>query len=346
VRWGLACALSLLILVPAAAGAAPLVTIQATPTAGAAPLSVTFTATEEAATYHWDFGDGSSGDGRTTAHTYAAGRWTATLTTQFPDGGTTTQTATVTAYGLTLAGPSPARYGRRIVFRGAIVPAEDRLAVALVGPRGKIAGARTRADGSYTIAARVRLPGEYRATSELAESEGLALRVVPKLVTGLTGSGARGSRYFFTARLVPANAGALAINITRAQDVLVGRTFDGRVRIKLDTQRLTSYRIRAEVIPNEGYAGTVRVLRADVVLPRLALGARGVAVSQLGEQLRRLHYAAPSGGAFDSRMLDAVYAFQKVHGLARTGVVRCSLLANSLQPAGADRPVRAARRAP
>jgi peptidoglycan hydrolase-like protein with peptidoglycan-binding domain len=93
------------------------------------------------------------------------------------------------------------------------------------------------------------------------------------------------------------------------------------VRIKLDTRRLASYRIRAEAIPNEGYAGTVRVLHANVVLPRLALDARGVEVSQLGAQLRHLHYAAPSGGTFDGRMLDAVYAFQKVHGLPRTGVV-------------------------
>jgi len=120
---------------------------------------------------------------------------------------------------------------------------------------------------------------------------------------------------------VPPSAGALAVNITRAQDVLVDHIFTGRVRIKLDTRRLTSYRIRAEVIPNQGYAGTARALRANVVLPRLAPGARGVAVSQLGEQLRRQHYAAPSGGAFDGRMLDAVYAFQKVHDLPRTGVV-------------------------
>jgi PKD repeat protein len=321
VRWGLACAVSLLILVPAATGATPVVTIQATPTTGTAPLNVTFTATGEAATYHWDFGDGSSADDHIATHTYAAGRWTVTLTAQFPDGGSTTQTATVTAYGLTLAGPSPARYDHRIVFRGAVVPPEGRLSVALAGPHGKIAGARTRADGSYTIAARVKLPGEYRATSDRAESEPLALRVVPKLVAGLTGNGARGSPYFFTARLVPPNSGALAVNITRAEDVLVDHTFTGRVRIKLDTRRLTSYRIRAELIPNQGYAGTVRVLRANVVLPRLALDARGVAVSQLGEQLRRLHYAAPSGGAFDGRMLDAVYAFQKVHGLPRTGVV-------------------------
>jgi peptidoglycan hydrolase-like protein with peptidoglycan-binding domain len=141
------------------------------------------------------------------------------------------------------------------------------------------------------------------------------------LITGLAGSSARAGRYFFDARLVPANAGVLLVNITRGQTVLIDRTFAGRAHIKLDTQRVTSYRIRTEVRPNDGYAGTVRVLRASVVLPRLTLGAHGIAVSQLGGQLRRLHYAAPSGAGFDGRMLDAVYAFQKVHGLPRTGVV-------------------------
>jgi PKD repeat protein len=321
VRWGLACVVSLLILVPAAAGATPLVTIETTPPAGAAPLKVSFTAVGEAASYHWDFGDGSVADGPTAEHTYAAGRWTATLTTQAADGEATTQTTTLTAYGLTLAGPNPARYDRRAAFRGAIVPAERSVYVSLIGPRGKIAGARTRADGSYSIAGRVRLPGEYRTRSERAESAAIALSVAPKLLTGLAGTGARGSSYFFTARLVPRNAGAVRVSITRGQNVLVNRTFTGSVRIKLDTRRLTSYRIRTEVMPNKGYVRTARVLRAKVVLPRLTLGAQGVAVSQLGGELRRLDYAAPPGAKFDGRMLDAVYAFQKVHGLPRTGVV-------------------------
>ncbi len=320
-RCGLACAVALLILVPSATGATPLVSIQTTPTVGAAPLHVTFTATGDAAAYRWDFGDGSSAEGRIAEHTYAAGRWTATLTAQAANGETATQTTPVTAYSLTLAGPNPARYGRRVAFRGAVMPAERGLYVALVGPHGKIAGARTGAGGRYTVKARVKLPGGYVATSERAESAPLALRVVPKLVTRFAGSGTRASRYFFTARLVPASAGVLAVNVTRGQDVLIDRTFAGRVQIKLDTRRLTSYRIRTEVLPSEGYAGTVRVLRANIVLPRLALGARGIAVSQLAGRLRRLHYAAPSGSTFDGRMLDAVYAFQKVHGLPRTGVV-------------------------
>jgi PKD repeat protein len=321
VRFGLACAVALLILVPAATGAAPLVSIQATPGTGPAPLHVSFAATGDAAAYRWDFGDGSSADGRTAEHTYATGRWTATLTAQSAAGESATQTAAVTAYGLTLAGPNPARYDRHSAFRGAVVPAERGLLVALVGPHGKVAAAKTDTGGRYTIKTRVRLPGEYIATSERAKSAPLALRIVPKLVTGLSGSGVRDGRYFFTARLVPANGGSIAVNITRGQNVLIDRTFAGRVHIKLDTQRVTSYRIRTEVMPNEGYAGAVRVVRANVILPRLALGARSVAVSQLGSQLRRLHYAAPSGPTFDARMLDAVYAFQKVHALPRTGVV-------------------------
>ena len=310
-----------MIFVPAATGTPPLITIQATPATGPAPLHVAFAAAGDAASYRWDFGDGGIADGRTAEHTYAAGRWTATVTARSSAGETTSQTAVVSAYGLTLAAPNPARYGRRLVLRGAVVPAEQGLRVALAGPQGNVSSTRTRADGSYAFVLRVKRPAEYRATSDRAESAPFALRVVPKLVAGLVGSGARDSRFVFTARVVPADAATLAVNVTRGQDVLVDRTFTGRVRIKLDTHRLATYLIRTEVIPTEGYAGTVRVLRAAVVLPRLAVGVRSSAVAQLGDQLRRLHYAAPSGGTFDGRLLDAVYAFQKVHGLPRTGVV-------------------------
>ena len=52
-------------------------TVQATPASGAAPLAVTLTATGDAATYHWDLGDGTTADGAAVQHTYAAGRFTA-----------------------------------------------------------------------------------------------------------------------------------------------------------------------------------------------------------------------------------------------------------------------------
>jgi PKD repeat protein len=209
------------------------VTIQTSPTTGPAPLRVTFDA-GGAASAHWDFGDGTAADGVAVEHTYAAGRWSATVTAQDADGSTTTQTVPVTAYGLTLRGPSTARYGRRVVFRGALVPAERGVRVTLRGPSGKVGSVRTNPAGAYTIRVPVRVPGRYVAVSPRAQSRSVGVRVA---------------------------------------------------------------------------------------LPRLALGTRSGAVGILGASLRRLHYAAPYGGSFDGRMLDAVYAFEKVQGLARTGIV-------------------------
>src|SRR5262249_47134011 len=113
----------------------------------------------------------------------------------------------------------------------------------------------------------------------------------------------------------------LKVTITRGGDVIVDRTFNPPVRLKLDTRRLSTYRIKVAVDPNDGFTQAVHFLRAAVVLPRLAYGARGSAVAQLASRLHELHYAAPYTAAFDSRLLDAVYAFQKVQDLPRTGAV-------------------------
>jgi lipoprotein-anchoring transpeptidase ErfK/SrfK len=321
VRRGLVCAFALLIIAPPAGRADPAVTIQSAPSAGPAPLSVTFTAGGEASSYHWDFGDGASADGASVQHTYGAGRWTATLTARSSAGETSTQTTVVTAYGITLAAPSPARYGRRALFRGALVPAERNVTVTVNGPRGRIATAHTKADGSYAVVASVRAPGSYVATSPHGSSPSLQLQVVPRLVTRLIGNGARGSAYYLSARLMPAAAGSLTLKIARGADVLLDRSFGSRARVRLDTRRPTSYLIQVAAVPRAGYTTATRALRANVVLPRLALGTRSSAVAQLGAQLRRLHYAAPTEATFDGRMIDAVYAFQKVNVLPRTGVV-------------------------
>jgi PKD repeat protein len=311
------------------------ITIQTSATSGPAPLRVTFSA-GGAASAHWDFGDGVTADGLSVEHTYAPGRWNATVTAQASDGTASSQTIPITAYGLSLQGPTAARYNRVAVFRGAVIPAERGVTVRLSGPGGgRLGSTKTNAKGAYALKARVRTPGAYTAASDRGASAPAALRVVPKLVTKLTGSGARGSRYVFTARLLPATAGTLAVKISRGGEALVDRTYSGSVRIKLDTRRLASYLVRVEVVPSDGYVGTARLVHANVVLPRLALGAHTVAVAQLGDQLRRLHYAAPYGAGFDSRMLDAVYAFEKVQGLPRTGVVDARfwrVLANARTP--------------
>ncbi len=205
------------------------VTVQASPTSGPAPLDVTFTA-GGTSTAHWDFGDGTSADGPTVEHSYAAGRWHAAVT----DETGAMQTVTVTAYGLTLRGPHTARYGRRVVFRGSILPAERGLRVTSTGPNGNVGHATTTERGTFTLRAQLRLPGRYTATGRRATSAPIAVRIA---------------------------------------------------------------------------------------LRRLSLGAHSVLVGQLGGRLRQLHYAAPREMTFDGRLLDAVYAFERVQGLPRTGVV-------------------------
>jgi lipoprotein-anchoring transpeptidase ErfK/SrfK len=165
-------------------------------------------------------------------------------------------------------------------------------------------------------------PGTWTvALGDVAASPPLEVHLVPQLRTGLVGSSARGSRLVLAASVRPRGAGDLDVRIVRAGRVIVDGTFRAPVRIKLDTRRLTTYRIRVAVHPSDGFTTAVHLLRASVVLPRLAYGSQGAAVAQLASRLHELHYATPFTGSFDARLLDAVYAFQKVQDLARTGVV-------------------------
>src|SRR6188768_356084 len=89
--------LAALALAPAAHAAPPAVTAQVSPPSGPAPLAVTLTASGDAATYHWDLGDGTSADGPVVQHTYAAGRFTARVTATNAGGQTAQATVVVTA---------------------------------------------------------------------------------------------------------------------------------------------------------------------------------------------------------------------------------------------------------
>jgi hypothetical protein len=72
----------------------------------------------------------------------------------------------------------------------------------------------------------------------------------------------------------------------------------------------------------EGYTASRLSLRKIVFQPRLAVGSRGPGVLALNEALHNLHIAlaaVDSSYGLDTR--DAVVAFQKLHGLPRTGAV-------------------------
>ena len=164
------------------------------------------------------------------------------------------------------------------------------------------------------------VPGAYSATSDQGSSAQATVRIVPQLTARFLGRNERGAKYELAARVVPASAGLIAVRVTRGRAAVVDRTFGAQARIRLDTRRAATYRVRVALVPNGGYDRVVRVLTARVALPRLSLGSHGADVAQLGAQLRQLHYAAPVTATFDSRLLDSVYAFEKVQGLARTGI--------------------------
>lgn len=80
----------------------PTASFSADPSSGGAPLSVTFDASNSADSdgiideYEWEFGDGSTGNGRTVDHTFEnTGEYTITLTVTDNDGSTDTTTETV-----------------------------------------------------------------------------------------------------------------------------------------------------------------------------------------------------------------------------------------------------------
>ncbi len=315
----------MLVAVPAAAAGSAQVSVTATPATGPAPLTVALTADAPgAASFHWDLGDGTAADGPTIEHTYGAGSWQATLTAGFPDGTSATASVDVVATGLALKGPKLARYGRRVAFRGSLVPGRAGIPVVVDGPRDAFARGTTRADGTFGIVGKIHVAGSYTARTLDTTSAPADVTVIPRLQVRVLGNGARGSRYTFEANALPAEAGQLAVTIVRAGQTLVERTWTGPVRIGLDTRRVAAYRIHVELEPAAGYTAVARLVTANVVMPRLAVGARGASVAELAARLRELHYAAPVTASFDSELLDAVYAFEKVQGLPRSGVADAS----------------------
>jgi N-acetylmuramoyl-L-alanine amidase len=319
VRFVAAAAFVLLALAPAARAASPLAA-QASVASGAAPLQVTLTASGGDAPYHWDFGDGTSGDGTEVQHAYAAGRWTATVT----DGsGAHAQVGIVSIQVILRAPKHPVGFARRLTLAGTMTPAHaGALTLFRDGNAIPLGRVRIGKAGGFRITSRIRVPGTYSVGIGEARSNEIAVVVRPRLVTRLEGAAAVGQPLAFVAALRPAGAGSLHVRIWKSGRLKVDLTSDHPVRIKLDTQRPRAFQILVSTVPAAGFAGASRRVHAIVAQPRLGLGSRGPSVQALEQRLVDLHYALLGVDAYynvDTR--DAVTAFQKVVGLPRTGSV-------------------------
>jgi len=322
----------------APASAKPTVNVQASTTLGAAPLTVTLTATGDAAAYHWDLGDGSAADGPVVQHQYAAGRFTATVTATDTGGETAQASVVITSAQLTLTGPKVATYGRKATFRGQMVPALKGSAITLYAGESPVRTTKMDGKGRFAIRVRQGTPTTYTARYQTVPSNAVAPAVRPGLDVAAPRSGMLGQRLVVRAVLRPRNAGALHVRVWRSGHELAARDFAGRAVVHLSTKRIASYVIRITATPTGPFVGRQKTVRTSVFLPYLSEGARGPSVRILERRLAQLHFLLRGVDTFYAEdTADAVLAFQKLHGLARTGRVTPSAW-RQLQAAHSPRP--------
>lgn len=306
----------------APANAAPTVTVQATPTVGAAPLDVTLTATGDAVAYHWDLGDRAQADGPLVQHRYRAGRFTATVTATGADGTTAQATVTITSVKLMLRGPRVATYGKPATLQGHIVPVLHGAPIVLYTGATAVKTTKASRTGEFRFRLRQTRASSYAARFETVSSNVRAVAVRPRLDVSLPASRMLGRRLLLRAKLKPRGSGRLRVRVWRSGRALRTWKFGDRAAIRLGTGRAGDYVVRITVRPIGAYRGRRDVFRTSVFVPYLGPGAQGPSVRILERRLARLRYALRGVDTyFSDDTTDAVLAFQKVHGMPRSGRV-------------------------
>ena len=306
----------------APAHAAPIVNVQASTTLGGAPLTVTLTASGDSASYRWDLGDGTVADGPLVQHQYGPGRFTATVTATDSGGATAQASIVITSVRLTLAGPKVGTYGRRATFRGRMVPALRGARITLYAGDAPVRTTKLDKKGRFAVRVRQSAPTTYSARYETVPSNPVPLSVRPALDVAVPPSGTIGRPLVVRAVLRPRSSGTIHVRVWRSGHELAAKDYAGRATVHLSTSRVARYVVRITVTPTGAFAARQKTVRTSVILPYLGLGARGTSVRVLERRLSQLHYllrGVDSFYAYDTA--DAVLAFQKVNGLARTGRV-------------------------
>jgi N-acetylmuramoyl-L-alanine amidase len=223
---------------------------------------------------------------------------------------------------LTLKAPKATQFGHRIEFVGRLVPAKRGVLVRLYRGRVLVTSGRVRGDGTFRLPVKAASPGPFRVRAASHWSNPVTVRIHPRLETSLVGSRVVGGKLRLLAHLEPAQAGALRVRVARGGGKAVSLRFRAEANVQLGTSELGQLHVRVDAVPRPGYAYVSRSLGVELVPPQLAYGSESSAVAELARRLAALHYAVASTGAiFDANFLETVYAFQKVEGLARDGVV-------------------------
>ncbi|HYM63671.1 MAG TPA: L,D-transpeptidase family protein [Gaiellaceae bacterium] len=226
-------------------------------------------------------------------------------------------------------------FDKNVRFTGAVSPAVAGAPVRaylIEGDRSYVvASGATAADGTYDIAGTIRKPGSYVTRAKvdpagtIVESTPVALAVLPSLTALFEGTRTIGDSLVLAGRLQPARAGTLRRTIAgRTRRVRVGPS--GRFRIVFRTIKPGLLSVKLVLTPTAGYVERSATKRRRIVLPSLSRRSRGGSVRLLERMLRDRHYAIPRvDSVYGYDTVEAVWAFQKVYRLPRTGRVTPAL---------------------
>jgi N-acetylmuramoyl-L-alanine amidase len=235
-----------------------------------------------------------------------------------------------TAVTLSLQRPAAAPWRAPVVLRGRL--STGRAGVAVNVYRGSVHVARTltRPGGAFAARLRLDVPGRYHVRSGDVRSAEVAVLAVPRLTTTLAATVARGEPLRLRTTLRPASAGRLEARVGTRWRALRGP-------LALRTATVGPVRVTVRLRPRPGFLAASRTLTARVVEPNLQQGSTGPAVRELERRLVDLRYALQRvDGSYGLDTTEAVYAFQRLHGLEPTGRVDAALwraLARAAVPA-------------
>jgi len=230
--------------------------------------------------------------------------------------------------------PGVVPYGGTVTFAGELAPAQAGVPVAIYVQAGSTwqlaTQGVTQANGAYRLGAVARYATRAYAVAQVdpatqAASPQAILGMRPQLSARIQGRRVVGESLVLTGRLLPADSGRLTLTLGR-ESSRIRPGAQGNFRVVLPASFPGRVRWSVALTPKAGYA-SVRVARSlRVSGENLALGSRGRGVRALEARLDDLHFLLRSVDSYYGYdTYEAVLAFQKVHGMRRTGRVGADL---------------------